>query len=556
MTQLAFLDYLEVDDSADERAIRRAYARKLKLIDQEQEAAAFQALREAYEVALQWCRWQQQQSATQQQAAPEAPAAPDDEPRQAVPEPPLEAPTDVEHGSLSPAAPAFAVVPPEVEARAVFEALMADLATMSSASGWSSDKVHREKLLRCLDDPRLLSIAARDIFEWFVAEILAAGWRPGHEALLVAASRVFCWQDDPRRLARFGWVGNALNRAITERAVFDQQGEDERKVQRDLIARLRDPAPPSDGELIAKMPQFEWLVARYPVWLPMIASMENLQRWRELDKKVPAWKRRLSLRQKKVVGEASTVAYASAGQGINWRWSSIFLVFVVVRMLSVVMGGNAPPPPVSTSSMSSVLQQQTNPIGGGYRAYAPGAIPLTSVAANFPASAQQMPERSELPPGKAQLKALETGKPNREKCAEIGRLTKVFKIGTTQALTRFSPAFERQVIACVNAGLWPNPLHGDPAIQEATSHEMARNLAVIEAVSREQSLPGKSLQPVARSSDAPPPAQASAYSGEAAADGNSVRPQDFKQIKPFWSADTSPNKYMLNPKDVQLKAKE
>lgn len=554
MTQLAFLDYLGVDDSADERAIRRAYARQLKLIDQEKDAAAFQALREAYEVALQWSRWQQQQNAAPpaEQLDP-APAAVAD--AESPPPPPLsEAAPEAMPETLPPAD--LAAVPPEVEARAVFEELMAELAAMSSASGWSSDKVHREKLLRCLDDPRLLSIAARDIFEWFVAEVLVAGWRPGHEALLVAASRVFCWQDDPRRLTRFGWVGNALNRAITERAVFDQQTEGERKLQRDLIARLRDPAPPSDGELIAKMPQLEWLIARFPVWLPMIASMENLQRWRERDKQVPAWKRRFSFQRKKVVRETSTFAYASAGQGINWRWSSVFLVLVMVRMLSAMVADNSSPPPVSTSAMSSVLQQQANGIGGGYRAYAPGATSLPAVAGKFTASDPLMPERSEQPPGKAQLKVLVTGKPNREKCTEIGRLTKVFMVGTPLAQIRFPPAFERQVINCVNAGLWPYPLQGDAAIQEATSHELARNVAAIEAVSRDHSLPVKNLQPLATVSDAPPPGQATAYSGAPAGDGNSVSPQGFRPIEPFWSADTSPDKYKLNPAGVQLKAKE
>ncbi|TLN01528.1 TonB C-terminal domain-containing protein [bacterium] len=346
-TRLAFLEHLELGDDADERAIRRSYARKLKQIDQETDAVGFQSLREAYETALQWVSWKRQQQAQliRHQPLEFATSGPQKES--------TEANAQGEEEAVEVAPDDFH---PEVEARAVFNDFLTRLAKSSSATGWSSDTLIQSYLNECLDNPRLLSITARDIFEWFVAELLADGWRPGHEALLVAACRVFDWQSDRQRLARFGRVGEVLNRAITERAMFDGQPDEERSRQRNLIARLRDPSPPSYGELIAQMALAEWLMARFPAWLRLITSVENLQRWRELDCQVPSWRRKLSFG----AGKGRTrppSASQSANNGISFRWGVVVLIFVMVRALSSVSSSSPPDSPVGLNGVvSSVIQ--------------------------------------------------------------------------------------------------------------------------------------------------------------------------------------------------------
>lgn len=562
MTQLAFLDYLELDDSADERAIRRAYARKLKLIDQETEAAGFQALREAYGVALQWARWQQQQAAPQA-AVPNAGTVIEIVPADAVAPaavlPVAESASEPEAVPVPKAKPALIIgdglldtLPPEEAARAVFNALVAELAASSSAAGWSSDTVHHAKLQRCLDDPRLLSIAARDIFEWYVAELLAGGWRPGQEALLVAATRVFAWQDDPQRLLRFGWVGDILNRAIIERLAFDQQEEPARKAQRDLIARLRDPASPSHGELIAKMPLLESTLSRFPNWLPLITSMEQLRRWRELDRQVPHWRRRLSFQKKPVVTPSVT------SDGFNPRWLIFFLIMITIRLVGG-LSGNSPPPSVSTSGMSSVLLPSSGAAahrsGGVLDAPVSGAYPYASSAADaFRADPRRTPERVPVLPAKAQLSALAAGQPTLEKCDEIARLTQVFKIGTAQAQTRFSPAFERQVIHCANAHLWPRSVYQDPAVQEAVHHEEQRSAATMKSVPRQMESLRKVSPPVDPRLALPAPEKPVRPAREPGLNGVLVAAPSFRPVEQNGSLPADPDRYQLNAKGVQLKA--
>ncbi len=56
MTAMDCWSVLDLDHDADERSIKRQYARLLKTTRPDDDPAAFQALRDAYEQALDWAR--------------------------------------------------------------------------------------------------------------------------------------------------------------------------------------------------------------------------------------------------------------------------------------------------------------------------------------------------------------------------------------------------------------------------------------------------------------------------------------------------------------------
>ena len=219
-----FLQRLELDATADERAIRRAYAQKLKKIDQEAEPAAFQELRSAYDMALRWARRPSkiEPARDAELAGANLEAAP-----------PLEiahsyVPRNVAVPKLRAAAPAVGapVLGEDASALATaayakfmsrFEAAAADPGAIPDAKVWQAS------LEEVIAGEELVSMTAREIFERKFANLLAQGWKPGHEALFVSAANVFRWDEDRRHLQSFGHVGFVLERALQERASFHRQ---------------------------------------------------------------------------------------------------------------------------------------------------------------------------------------------------------------------------------------------------------------------------------------------------------------------------------------------
>lgn len=326
----AYLERLGLDQEADERAIRRAYARELKQIDQEAEPAAFQSLREAYEAALGWAQWRKEEAqdnitAAQQEAVPGAAA------------------------EAMPSAEAQAPEPPPYadQANAAFAAFLQHIAAPEAARATSTFWL--AQLERSLDE--LFSIDARELFEYHIATLLTQGrgpgpgpgqgWQPGHEMLLVAATATFHWKEDRRRLYRLGMAGALLDRALEEHAMFSLQKETARAQQSKLITRLRDPRPPSTGELIGTQATLAWLQANYSAWLSIITNLEAIPRWRQAYDAVPGWRRKLSPAGWGKQGSDTWELQTS----FSWKWLWLLLIVGLVRMCTNFSSDKPKPPP-------------------------------------------------------------------------------------------------------------------------------------------------------------------------------------------------------------------
>ncbi|VXB49337.1 TonB family protein [Massilia sp. 9I] len=267
-----FLVALGLDESAQERDIRRAYARRLKQIDQELDPAAFQALRDAYEVALDWARWKLAQDGAQASAEPPA----DDGATPDAPSPLASAPesTPEVEGEQPPDAAQLGATVYHRFLEAAGKLVV--LPKHGEVAAW------RAAIEARFADEELFNIDARIYFEAYIASLLASGWRPGHEVLFVAAQEAFGWAEDPRGLRQLGQAGRMLDQAIEERRLFDAQQATDRARMRDLIKMLRQQELPSTRRIRAAMKDVERILGRFPAFMEVVAGMENVERWRSV----------------------------------------------------------------------------------------------------------------------------------------------------------------------------------------------------------------------------------------------------------------------------------
>jgi len=349
-----FLVRLGLAPDADARAIRRAYARELKLIDQEQDPAGFQDLREAYEAALHWAEHRPAQPApqaasqvaAQTAAAAVAPAAPASAaPNYSAPRTPVSfniaAPTEDDPQQLASA----------VFARFQQESKPLSQQHVQKALQW------QQLLLACLDDNRLLNLTARAAFEERIAQLLVSGWQPGHEALLPAACKVFNWDEDRRRLQAFGRAGAHINQAINERNMFNTLPESELMIYRATIALLRQDTKPSAYQLRGDMPYVERLMRHFPAWMALVVNLRTVAQWRAQHAALPAQKK-------------SLFGWLKRLNPFSFSWPRALLFFMVINFVRVLFSHDdapvhsrtlppfSPPAPAATAHLPPQMQQE------------------------------------------------------------------------------------------------------------------------------------------------------------------------------------------------------
>jgi TPR repeat protein len=323
MSQLPefFIRY-EVASDADQRSVKRAYAKVLKTIDQETQAQAFQELRDLYEEALRWIQYRDWQIEQERLQAIEDEAKLADNDRQELEyrvqtqdeikhdehastsnprhsdtievnnaeqlERSSDLPPSAENAIQDPVDPNLTASSQITEPEAYLPAVLANevFAELGHAFANAAPKQEVALLNACLDDERLIDLEARDIFEWFVIRHIAQGWSHPNGDLFHAAVEVFGWDKDSSRLQRFDEPGQIVDRALTEYAIFQQMDVNTQKKQIELNCRLRNSEIPKKSYLKDNMMMLNFMMENYPTWIALNVSREYLQAWQQASEKL------------------------------------------------------------------------------------------------------------------------------------------------------------------------------------------------------------------------------------------------------------------------------
>lgn len=294
----------QLSADADERDVKRAYARKLKQIDQENDLQGFQDLRDAYEAALTWLKYREHfQWQFQMEEMPQG------EHDDGVAEPATETETTQASQDAALADEIFlqdevdAAMPVQAEAPASSTVTQQEPVVRSTETAINPAQVAKKifdemldamrlhgevadgedfagkKLRDLLDDTRLFHMETRLLFEGLLAEYLLQGWQPGNGELFDVAVQSFGWEKDRLRLLQLGRPGRVIDRALGDAAEFYRKDKKAREKLWVLIKKIRKEKSPSQQYLKTNLGLLRHMQDTYLSWLLLVTSKENLAQW-------------------------------------------------------------------------------------------------------------------------------------------------------------------------------------------------------------------------------------------------------------------------------------
>ena len=287
-----FFTLYDLPADSDERTLKRTYARELKKIDQATELEAFQALRDSYEQALDWLRNNASETHTFFQDAAVTPVS-DDQPAAAQT---ATAATDTAGDVAAPSGdsdtPSFdtfrrangiPVTPenkeftqrdPEVLARLAFEAVMAAV-----NSTQASEQAIDAALFAQMENPDMLNMDARFLFETAIARYLLDGWAPGKEWLFQSAVRHFEWLAHQERARQASGQAFVLLNAIGEWNQLQRVKVAVRNKLLEIMQLAREHQVPRSDYLRTNFSLLCRLAENYDHLLWLITDRKQIQQW-------------------------------------------------------------------------------------------------------------------------------------------------------------------------------------------------------------------------------------------------------------------------------------
>ncbi|APG03261.1 hypothetical protein BJI69_04610 [Luteibacter rhizovicinus DSM 16549] len=330
-----FLELLSLPPHADERAVRRAYATRVKLIDPATDPAAFARLREAYEAARAWAADEEHGLDHDAAAAPP--------PVLTEPVPSVDTPS-----ADSTAQPYAAINPQEQAVRLV------DRLTTRIASGEAADI--RDELDACTAELRLQYIDAPGIFEDVFIDRLARGLFDKRPYVFTLAMEHFHWQEIGH-LAALGPKGMWIEAVESQRMAWNSLPPLLRANRLSLIAA----ADAAKGNLSTALVR-RWFEVRddfhrFPAYLGLYLTMPQQHAWATSYDALPATERQA------LEAPAKTPRWRwPTRESIRRAWGFFFIAFVggLIYLLESAATIPRSTPPTPTPVPAAVHNAETS----------------------------------------------------------------------------------------------------------------------------------------------------------------------------------------------------